>query len=831
MGKAGLIAAILGLALLIAGAAAAQQPPGTPSPITQRLFEAVFNKDLGAVQASIAAGANVSARNEWGLTPIDVAVDKGYFEIAHYLLSERNFRAARKSEARPAQAPLAAKPAPRPAPSTATPQPAPQPAHPPEAVSAQARATQPPPPWPVDKPNPFDPAALPQSANLPMIGDLQGPDLVPRPRQPSSAASSQTAGEPESSPRLAEAQPASPAPAPAPGGQPEPRAEKSTPGIFSRLKAVLLPGDDTQVPERAPSSEGETLAAAPQAAPSGDAGEPDARHEAPAAAETKTADPAPVPAGSAPPIIGEAEGTGTEAPARQAGDAEPPGSASGPAPMPPATAAEVASAPEPAAAAEAPRTAEVSPATEAGFFRRLTDFLRPDVETPAGSVEPDRPPSPEASPAPDAAPQATETIAGPTPIVEAGPAEPPSAPASEPGPGFFRRLTDFLRPDVETPAGSVEPDRPPSPEASPAPDAAPQATGTVAASPAAPVETASAPQPSPEAEPRPSSRAQPAGRTGSAAADPFDPSVTAQRFNLPVVGEIYGPGTVPPPRRLAAAEPPPKGAPAATGPRPKSAAAEETAATRTASPRAEAIAEDQPPQETGTVSRQARPVTASQKDSADDETAASSDEPVETARVPPPAAPKAPLAAPGRILSGVVLTLGRTVRLGNAPTEGAAEARRPKACLRKREGALLYCIIPVDWPTEIEHNFDISSFMYHGAKAIVRYDEGDATSYFTLFATDSFEAVTGYYERRFGPPSETWDRRIAPLGAPRQLNPTVVWRSADPATGVATTLEVRKYDDARGGFPDIRRGVILLRTDSAKPIFPQLSALEMMSAR
>ena len=177
----------------------------------------------------------------------------------------------------------------------------------------------------------------------------------------------------------------------------------------------------------------------------------------------------------------------------------------------------------------------------------------------------------------------------------------------------------------------------------------------------------------------------------------------------------------------------------------------------------------------------------------------------------------------------MVLTLGRTVRLGKAPAEGAAG--RPISCLPKREGALLYCIVPVDWPTEIERHFNVSSFMYHGSQAIVRYDEGYATSYFTLFATESFEAVTGYYERRFGPPSKTWDRRIASLDAPHQRNPTVVWRSADPETGAATTLEVRKFDDARGGLPDIRRGVVLLRTDSAEPIFPQLSARELMSVR
>jgi len=41
-------------------------------------------------------------------------------------------------------------------------------------------------------------------------------------------------------------------------------------------------------------------------------------------------------------------------------------------------------------------------------------------------------------------------------------------------------------------------------------------------------------------------------------------------------------------------------------------------------------------------------------------------------------------------------------------------------------------------------------------------------------------------------------------------------------------LEIRKFDDARGGFPDTNRGAILLYRSHAKAIFPQLSQLELM---
>lgn len=57
---------------------------------TERMFNAVSANDYAAVQASIGAGADVDARNAWGLTAADLAVDKGYFQIAHYLVSVRN---------------------------------------------------------------------------------------------------------------------------------------------------------------------------------------------------------------------------------------------------------------------------------------------------------------------------------------------------------------------------------------------------------------------------------------------------------------------------------------------------------------------------------------------------------------------------------------------------------------------------------------------------------------------------------------------------------------------------------------------------------------------
>ena len=56
---------------------------------TLRLFKAVELNDMGAIKSSIEAGANLFAENDLGMTVADVAVDRGHFIIAHYLLSKR----------------------------------------------------------------------------------------------------------------------------------------------------------------------------------------------------------------------------------------------------------------------------------------------------------------------------------------------------------------------------------------------------------------------------------------------------------------------------------------------------------------------------------------------------------------------------------------------------------------------------------------------------------------------------------------------------------------------------------------------------------------------
>ena len=102
--REGLMTGVMMVLLTAPGSAtyAAPLPADTAhNQATDKLFTAVHANDFSAVQASIAAGADVDARNSWGVTPADLAVDKGYFRIAHYLVSVRNFQHIKTEQGSP----------------------------------------------------------------------------------------------------------------------------------------------------------------------------------------------------------------------------------------------------------------------------------------------------------------------------------------------------------------------------------------------------------------------------------------------------------------------------------------------------------------------------------------------------------------------------------------------------------------------------------------------------------------------------------------------------------------------------------------------------------
>ncbi|MFZ1416090.1 MAG: ankyrin repeat domain-containing protein [Defluviicoccus sp.] len=97
--------------LLVVGPAAAAEESAARA--TQRLFEAVHSNDLAAARASVAAGADLEATDRWGLTALELAIDKGYYEIAHFLTAARSARRSqRPGTPQPAEAARSALPAP-----------------------------------------------------------------------------------------------------------------------------------------------------------------------------------------------------------------------------------------------------------------------------------------------------------------------------------------------------------------------------------------------------------------------------------------------------------------------------------------------------------------------------------------------------------------------------------------------------------------------------------------------------------------------------------------------------------------------------------------------
>ena len=176
-----------------------------------------------------------------------------------------------------------------------------------------------------------------------------------------------------------------------------------------------------------------------------------------------------------------------------------------------------------------------------------------------------------------------------------------------------------------------------------------------------------------------------------------------------------------------------------------------------------------------------------------------------------------------------VLAIGNDLLLGRAL--GTTKVDKKKSCLNKVRDTVTFCVEPVTWSKDIQPLFNVSTIMYRGVKTIVRYDEGQATYYHVLYPTESFDEISSYLSRRYGDPSETWNRSIASMGKPRSDNPTLVWKTIDPESNLTTTLEVRKFDDSRGGFPDNRRGVILLYHEKSQPVFPLLSIIELMQLR
>ncbi len=182
-------------------------------------------------------------------------------------------------------------------------------------------------------------------------------------------------------------------------------------------------------------------------------------------------------------------------------------------------------------------------------------------------------------------------------------------------------------------------------------------------------------------------------------------------------------------------------------------------------------------------------------------------------------------------LQDVVLSIGESVTLENTLPPQQDGLDPTNECIKKNRGTTLFCVESVDWPSDLRQAFSVPTILYTGPMAITRYDQGIPSRFHSLFDSNEFEDVVAYFQARYGEPTEIWKRSIAPLAQPRMDNPTVTWRSRSSRDNVISVLEVRKFDDTRGGFPDTTRGAVMLYHHNAAAIFPQVSSHELMRLR
>lgn len=798
---------------------------------TKELFLAVERNDLPGVQAAINKGADLQAQDYSGTQAVDVAIDQGFFKIAHYLISVRNTRQAEENggavQATPSVEELAQR-AQQPAPPAAAP-----------TTPVTSGISVPPPPLPpLEGPDPFE--VEQPTDNLPIIGTVQEPTAV----EPPKAALPETIQPESTSVRVFTPEPESAAKAPA---KPAPSAltkfaERTKTAPLSASKTVKM---ETPSPASAadsgPDSEADSdpapMVKKPSAAwtfvstfgnffaPPNITGvtkeekeqqiEADRLSEAELTAQLKQIEAE----------LGNAVIRGPEVPIS-------PDELAKELPIKALTPEELAALPK--GESTLPPYSVQSPAsssTSADPFGNL--------EIEDATAAPAKMPIP-SSPAVRKSPQAKgDKNAPPKPLFKTAPGVPTKRfDATKPfGGGVDPDVLAYLKLDEITgePLGDDAPGYiAPDTSEQTAVDEIPQmATDTPEENPFAEADPFAAPAKAPVKTP------------AKKPAPPKAPVKTAAKTNPALEEDPFAVPAAPAKNKDVddpfAAQPPAAGA------------AEDDPFAVIADTKTPAVSDllDNLNKPAGGAQNADDPfaVATTQKPAADDANpfAGLLDSPgngpagsqgwdvkkVEGADIPKEAIVLSDIKPTGAILDGVELTLGENTKIGQEVGEKRLnmldQVSIHKPCISKDDRQTIFCIDTVNWPLDLSGEFEVDTIMYQGTRAIGRYDAGRASKFHTLFRTEAFERVIGYYIGRYGQPSETLVRAIAPLAAPRQDNPTYLWQSRETGTDTIITLEIRKFDDALGGgFPDTERGVILLSRNNAKPIFPYLSQLELM---
>jgi len=153
-------------------------------------------------------------------------------------------------------------------------------------------------------------------------------------------------------------------------------------------------------------------------------------------------------------------------------------------------------------------------------------------------------------------------------------------------------------------------------------------------------------------------------------------------------------------------------------------------------------------------------------------------------------------------------------------------------CFDKSFLARTHCVVDVNWPANLKKAFNGGGVLYNGTKAIVAYDQGRATRLYTLFESNSYEAVVAHFQKKLGPPHFRSIRKIRVLQGPRLANDFVVWHMGKSSSNDGpVTVEIRRYDDVRQTFPDTNSGLVRVYFDHTIPLFKRVSPLDFLSLR
>ena len=222
---------------------------GEMSPETEKLFRAVRSNDFPAVKQNLLGGGDVRAENAAGLTVIDLAIDKGYFNIAHYLLAWRKQRKPKP------KLPL---PLPVPPPITAEAAPTTEPSPPGQAREAAPIEPQPRQPSPgaesAAKPAPTPIETAPKPVPLPKT-DPVTPLVIPLAEK----TAEKVAEIPPSAQASEPPQPEAAVPEPPDNKILTPTPAES-PGILDRISGFFTPDPEPKAPEKAVEDKPETPA-------------------------------------------------------------------------------------------------------------------------------------------------------------------------------------------------------------------------------------------------------------------------------------------------------------------------------------------------------------------------------------------------------------------------------------------------------------------------------------------------------------------------------------------------------------------------------------------